>query len=98
MDRGTDACFRLDEIRGVAVDVETHVSSVEPDDSVRLRGRVVHDHFRLLDCVSGGRGVFSAYVVECEKNHGVDGVCNVEEGAGNTLHTYDAAFIKGWRG
>ena len=97
MARGTATCFRLDEIRGVAVDVETHVSSVEPDDSVRLRGRVVHDHFRLLDCVSGGRGVFSAYVVECENNRGVGGACNVEEGAGNNFHACDAAFIKGWR-
>ena len=41
---GTAACFRLDEVRGVAVDVEAHADSVEPDDGVRLRGRVVHEN------------------------------------------------------
>ena len=46
--------FRLDKIRGVAVDVEAHFSSVEPDDGVRLRGCVVHKHFCLLDGVGGG--------------------------------------------
>ena len=45
MARGAAACFRLDEIRGVAVDVEAHVASVEPDDGVCLCGCVVHEHF-----------------------------------------------------
>ena len=38
MDRGAAVPFGLDKIRGVAVDVLTHVSSVEPDDGVWLRG------------------------------------------------------------
>ena len=41
MARGAAARFRLDKIRGVAVDVEAHVASVETDDVVRLRGCVV---------------------------------------------------------
>ena len=51
---GAAECFRLDEICGVAVDVEAHVASVEPDDGVRLRGCVVHEHFCLLDGFGGG--------------------------------------------
>ena len=78
--------------------MEAHVASVEPDDGVRLLGRVVHDHFCLLDGVSGGRGLFGAYVVERDKHRGVDGACDVEEVAGDTLHACDAAFIKGWCG
>ena len=95
---GASACFRLDKIRVVAVNVEAHVVNVEPNDGVRLRGRVFHEHFRLLDGVSGGRGLFGAYVVEREKHRGFDGTCNVEEGADDTLHLCDAAFIKGWCG
>ena len=45
MSYGAATCFRLDEIRGVAVNVEAHVASVEPDDGIRLRGRVVHENF-----------------------------------------------------
>ena len=54
MARGAAARFRLDEIRGVAVDVEAHVASVELNIGVRLRGFIVHEHFRILDGVSGG--------------------------------------------
>ena len=94
--RGAAVCFRLDKIRGVAVDVETHVTSVELDDGVRLRGRVVHEHFHIFHGVSGGRGLFGAYVVERNKHREVNSLCDVEEGASNTLHVCDAAFIKGW--
>ena len=91
---GTAVCFRLDEIRGIAVDVEAHVASVETDDGVRLGGRVVHEHFRLFDGVGGGRGLFGAYVVERDKHRGVGDTCGVEEGASDTLYACDAAFIK----
>ena len=40
--RGAAARFRLDKIRGVAIDVEAHVASVEPDGGVRLRGCIFH--------------------------------------------------------
>ena len=72
MASGAAVCFSLDKIRSVAVDVESHVTFVEPYDSVRLRGRVVHEYFRLLDCVSGGRGLSVAYAVERDKHRGVD--------------------------
>ena len=98
MARSAATCFGLDKIRGVAVNVEAHVASVEPDDGVRLRGHVVHEHFRLLDFFSGGQGLFGAYVVERDKNSGVDSKCNVKEGTGNTLNACDAMFIKGWCG
>ena len=51
--QGTAAYFRLDEVRGVAVNVKAHVASVEPDDGVWLRGCIVYEHFCLLDGVSG---------------------------------------------
>ena len=92
------ACFGLDKIRSVAVNVEAHVASVEPDDGVWLRGHVFHEHFRFLDCFSGGRGLFGAYVVERDKHSGVDSACNVKEGSGNILNACDAAFIKVWCG
>ena len=40
--------------------------------------------------------MFSACVVEREKHRGVDGASGVEEGDGDTVHTCDAVFIKGW--
>ena len=49
MAHGAAVHFRLDEICGVAVDVEVHVASVEPYDGVWLRGCVFHEHFRLND-------------------------------------------------
>ena len=73
MARGAAACCSLDEKRGVAVDVEAHVASVEPDEGVRLRGRVVHEHFCLLDGVSGWRGLLGAYFIERDKHRVVDG-------------------------
>ena len=88
----------MDEIRGVAVCVEAHVASMELDDGVRLHGCVVHEHFCLMDGFSGGQGLFGVYVVESERHCGVDGACDGEEGASDTLHACDAAFIKGWCG
>ena len=63
-----------------------------------MRGRVFHEHFCLLDGVNGWRGLLGAYFVGCDKHCGVDGTCEVEEGAGDILHTCDAVFIKGWCG
>ena len=54
MASGEAARFGLEKIRGVDVDVEAHVDSVEPYDDVRLRGCVVHGHLCLLCGVSGG--------------------------------------------
>ena len=95
---GTAICFRLDEIRGVSVDVEAHVASVVSDDGVWLPGRVVHENFRLLDGVSGGQGLLGDYVVERNNHRGVKNTCDLEEDARDTLHTCDATFVKGWCG
>ena len=98
MARGAAVRFRLDKIHGVAVDVEAHISSVEPDDGVWLRGCVVHENFCLMDGVGGGRFLFGANFVERKEHSGVDGARDVGEGAGNNLHACDAAFIKFWCG
>ena len=98
MARSAAARFRLDEIRGVTVNVEAHVTSLETDDGVRLHGHVEHEHFCLLDGVSGWRSLLGTNFVELNKNHGVDGMRNVEEGTSNTLHACDAVFIKFWCG
>ena len=94
MARGAAARFGLDKIRGVAVDVEAHVASVEPDSSVQLRGWVFHEHLCLLDGVGGGRSLIGANFIECDKHCGVDGARDVEKSAGNALHVCDAAFVK----
>ena len=98
MARGTAACFSLDKIRGVTVDVEAHVASVEPDDGVWLRGCVVHENVFLLDDVGGGQSLLGAYFVDRNKHGGVDGAHDIEEGAGDTLHACDAGFINFWCG
>ena len=92
MSRGAAACFSMDKICGVTVNMEAHVASVEPDDGVWLRGCVVHEHFFLLDNVGGGRSLLDAYFVEHDKHGGVNGARDVEEGAGDTLHICDATL------
>ena len=96
MARGAAARFRLDDIRGVAIDMEAHVASVEPDDGIRLRDCVVHEGFCLMDGIGGGRILIGANFVERDKHCGVDGTRYLEEGAGDTLHACDAKFIKFW--
>ena len=91
MAHGAAEYFRLDEIRGVAVNVEAN-------DNVRLRGRVVREHFCLLDGVSGWRSLIDAYFVDRDKHRGVGGARNVEEGSGDNFHACDAVFIKFWCG
>ena len=54
MDHSATAHFGLNKIRCVAVKVEAHVASMEPDDGVQLRGYVVHQHICFLDGVGGG--------------------------------------------
>ena len=98
MARGAAARFRLDEIRGVAVNVETHVARVEPDDGVRLRGCVVPEHLCSLEGVGGGRSLLGANFIECDNHCGVDGTKDVEESADDALHACDAAFINFWCG
>ena len=94
MAHGVATCFVLDDIHGVAVNLEAHVASVEPDDGVRLHGRVVYEHFFCLEGVIGWRGLLGAYFVERDKHRGIDSTCNVEEGSGDTLHACDATFVK----
>ena len=89
---GAAARFRLDEICSVAVDVEAHVASVEPDDGAQLCCCVVHERFCLLDGVGGGKSFFGTNSIERNEYCGVDGESVVEEVAGDALHTCDAAF------
>ena len=51
-----------------------------------------------MDGVGGGRFLFGANFVERKEHYGVDGARDVEEGAGDTLHECDAAFIEFWCG
>ena len=83
----------MDEIRGVAVDVEVHVSSVKPGDGFRLRDCVVHEHVCLLEGVGCGQSLLGTNFIECDEHCGVCGARDEEEGAGNALHAHDAAFI-----
>ena len=80
-------------IRCVAVNVEIHVTSVEPDDGVRLRGCVVHQHLRFLDGVGDGQSLLCADLVECNEHGGFDGARYLQKGAGDAFHARDAAFV-----
>ena len=91
---GAAARFGLDKIHGVAVDMEAHVASVEPDDGVQLCGCVVHEHLCLLDGVGGGRSLLGTDFIECDEHCGVDGERYVEKSVGDDLHARDAAFVK----
>ena len=74
--------------------MEAHVASVEPDDGVRLRGCIFHQHLRFLDGFGGGQSLISANSVERNRHGGIDGARDVEKGADNALHAHDAAFLK----
>ena len=92
--RSATAQFGLNEIRCVTVEVEAHVSSVEPDDGVRLHGCVVHQDLRFLDGVGGGKILLGTDLVQHDEHGGVDGARDAEKGAGDALHARYAAFIK----
>ena len=73
MARGAAARFGINKISGIDVDMEAHVASVEPDDSVRLRGCEVRAHLCLLDGVGGWQSLLGGNFIECNKHFGVDG-------------------------
>ena len=75
--RRATARFGLNKILCVNVDAKAHVDSVEPDDGIRLRGCVVHQHLRFIDGVGGGRSLLGADFVECAKYGGVDSARDV---------------------
>ena len=54
----------------------------------------VHQNFRLLDGVGGGRSLLRADFVDRDKHGGIDGVCYIQERSGDALHVHDAAFFK----
>ena len=88
------ARFGMNEICCVTVDVEAHVSSVEPDTGVRSHGCVVHQHPCSIDGVSGVRSLLGANFVKRNDHGGVDGARDVEKRANDALHACDVAFLK----
>ena len=73
MDLSTTACFGMNDICCVTVDVETHVSRVKMDDGVYLCFSVVHQNLLLFDGVGGGRSFLGANFIEREENGGING-------------------------
>ena len=73
MARSTTACFGLNKVCYVTVNVETHVASVKTDDGVWLCFTVFYHHFRLLDGVGGVRSLLRANFVEHDEHGGIDG-------------------------
>ena len=57
----TTACFGLNKLRCVTVNVETPVTSVKTDDGVWLCCSVVHQNFRFLDGAGDGRSLLRDY-------------------------------------
>ena len=75
MNRSTTACFGLNEVRCITINVETHVASVKTDDGVWLYCSVVHQ----------SKIAWSRFV-ERDKHGGIDGSGYVEEREGDALH------------
>ena len=73
MDRSTTACFGLNEVRCVTVNVETHVASMKMDDGVWLCGSVVHQNLPLIDDVGGEQSLLGADFVERDEHGGING-------------------------
>ena len=91
-------CFGLNKIRFVTVNVETHIASIKMDYDVWLGGSLAHQHLCLFDGVSGRQIFLRADFVDRNKHGGIDGVRDVDEGAGDALHARDAVFFKIWCG
>ena len=72
MDRSKTACFGLNKIRCVTVNVETHVASMKTDDGVWLWVRIVHQHLRILDGVGGGQSSLRSDFVEHNEQGGIE--------------------------
>ena len=67
---------------------------MEPNDGVRLRGCVVHQHLSFIDFVGGGRSLFGANFFERDEHGGIEGARDLEKFAEDSLHTRDAAFLE----
>ena len=67
------ACFGLNEISCVTVNVETHGASVKTDDGIWLCGSVFHKHLRIFDGVGGGKSLLRDDSIEHNNNGGIDG-------------------------
>ena len=74
MARSMTACFGMNKLRCVTVNVETHVTSVKTDDGVWLCWSIVHQNVCLLDGGDDGRSFLGADFVETYKNNGIDGM------------------------
>ena len=92
MARRTTACFDLNRICCVTINVETHVASLKTYEGVWLCGSVVHQHFRFLDGVGGGQSLLGDDFVEHNKHGVIDGAWDIDERSGDALHAHDAAF------
>ena len=73
--------------------METHVASVKTDDGVWLYCSVVHQHFSLLDGVSGGQRLFGADLLSATSMV-VSTARDMWRNVKAMLCTRDAAFFK----
>ena len=67
------ACFGLNEISCVTVNVETHGASVKTDDGIWLCGSVFHKHLRIFDGVGGGQSLLRADFFVRDEHGGIEG-------------------------
>ena len=91
--RSTNACFELNNICCVTVNVETHVTSVKTDDGVWLSGSVVHQHFRIFMVSVVGEAYLEPILLSKTSMVGLT-ARDIEEGSYDDVHPCDASFLK----
>ena len=72
MDSDAAARFGLHEVSGVGRDLEDHVAGVEANDGVGVCVEVVHEPVCLFHGVCGSFGLIGSYLVDGDKDTGVD--------------------------
>ena len=92
MDGNAAARFGLHEVSGAERDLEDHVAGVEVKDGVGVCVEVVHDPVGLFHGVCGSFGLLGSYLVEGDKDAGVE-LAVEDEGAIYGLYVGDTFWF-----
>ena len=92
MDGDAAASFGLHKVGGVGRDIEDHVAGVEVNDGVGICVEVFHEPFCLFHGVCGSFGLLGYYLVEGDKDAGID-LAIEDEGAIDGLDVGDTFWV-----
>ena len=90
---GPAAGFFDREVRGITVDMETHIAGVIADGGIGVGGDVVEELVDGFVCSGCCGGLFGGDCVECDEHRAVDCSCVIEEGSDDAL---DACYFGWW--